>query len=111
MDRVLRDSEEQAILLKRLELEMTRSRDYLSKVLSQSSSVPHLVLTLTSSFFSCRLSGVKKIHRGVPQWTKSSCLALIEEPLRVSAPAVDLSRRISCSLELEVLIRRRVKAR
>lgn len=32
VDRVLRESEEQAALLKRLELEMTRSREYLSKV-------------------------------------------------------------------------------
>jgi COP9 signalosome complex subunit 3 len=33
VDRVLRESEEQAALLKRLELEMTRSREYLSKAI------------------------------------------------------------------------------
>ena len=34
VDRILRESEEQASLLKRLEMEMARSREYLSKVRS-----------------------------------------------------------------------------
>ena len=63
VDRVLRESEEQASLLKRLEMEMVRSRDYLSKVSR------YFVQVLAS--FSCadhlpRPFEAKKTRRGFP---------------------------------------------
>jgi COP9 signalosome complex subunit 3 len=47
VDRVLRESEEQASLLKRLEMEMARSREYLSKVRFTSINHPSIIHLLT----------------------------------------------------------------